>query len=183
MGAPCVHAHPTSKRVGPSGRTRCELSGDACSSVLLPNPARHNPLFLPNHLNFPLSHPLQAYVDLLRQVGLAARRSDGAAPGLLRADIPAVIRAVGKQLRSKSAKTKARGLWGAGGCVAGMPCGARCLVRGASGRGQRGGATLRLPAGMPRAPAPASTATLVTPCPSPTGGRVPRAAGAGGGGP
>ncbi|PRW59351.1 cullin-associated NEDD8-dissociated 1 isoform B [Chlorella sorokiniana] len=48
----------------------------------------------------------QAYVDLLRQVGLAARRSDGAAPGLLRADIPAVIRAVSKQLRSKSAKTK-----------------------------------------------------------------------------
>jgi hypothetical protein len=45
-------------------------------------------------------------VDLLRQVGLAARRSDGAAPGLLRADIPAVIRAVSKQLRSKSAKTK-----------------------------------------------------------------------------
>lgn len=48
----------------------------------------------------------QAYVDLLRQVGLAARRSDGAAPGLLGADIPAVIRAVAKQLRSKSAKTK-----------------------------------------------------------------------------
>ncbi|PSC76088.1 cullin-associated NEDD8-dissociated 1 isoform B [Micractinium conductrix] len=48
----------------------------------------------------------QAYVDLLRQVGLAARRSDGAATGLLRADIPAVMRAVAKQLRHKSAKTK-----------------------------------------------------------------------------
>lgn len=59
----------------------------------------------------------QAYVDLLRQVGLAARRSDGAAPGLLGADIPAVIRAVAKQLRSKSAKTKARGGWGDAGVV------------------------------------------------------------------
>ncbi|EFN57516.1 hypothetical protein CHLNCDRAFT_57288, partial [Chlorella variabilis] len=45
----------------------------------------------------------QAYVDLLRQVGLAARRSDGAATGLLRADIPAVMRAVSRQLRHKSA--------------------------------------------------------------------------------
>ncbi|KAL4425586.1 hypothetical protein ABPG75_009602 [Micractinium tetrahymenae] len=48
----------------------------------------------------------QAYADLLRQVGLAARRSDGAATGLLRADIPAVMRAVAKQLKHKSAKTK-----------------------------------------------------------------------------
>lgn len=48
----------------------------------------------------------QAYVDLLRQVGLAARRSDGAASGLLRSDIPSVMRAVAKQLKHKSAKTK-----------------------------------------------------------------------------
>ena len=53
-------------------------------------------------------------MDLLRQVGLAARRSDGDAPGLLRADIPAVIRAVAKQLRSRSAKTKARSILGGG---------------------------------------------------------------------
>lgn len=52
--------------------------------------------------------PPQAYVDLLRQVGLAARRSDGAATGLLRADIPAVMRAVARQLKHKSAKTKVR---------------------------------------------------------------------------
>ncbi|KAI3438733.1 hypothetical protein D9Q98_001153 [Chlorella vulgaris] len=48
----------------------------------------------------------QAYVDLLRQVGLAARRSDGAATGLLRADIPLVMRAVARQLKHKSAKTR-----------------------------------------------------------------------------
>lgn len=48
----------------------------------------------------------QAYVDLLRQVGLAARRSDGATTGLLRADIPSVMRAVARQLKHKSAKTK-----------------------------------------------------------------------------
>ena len=73
----------------------------------------------------PVRHPPsppQAYVDLLRQVGLAARRSDGSAPSLLRADIPGVMRAVAKQLRHKSAKTKAStgGVGGVGdwGCVA-----------------------------------------------------------------
>ena len=60
----------------------------------------------------------QAYVDLLRQVGLAARRSDGAATGLLRADIPAVMRAVAKQLRHKSAKTKVGGGEGGAGVAA-----------------------------------------------------------------
>jgi hypothetical protein len=55
---------------------------------------------------------VQAYVDLVRQVGLAARRSDGAATGLLRADVPAVMRAVARQLKHKSAKTKVRhGAW------------------------------------------------------------------------
>jgi hypothetical protein len=62
---------------------------------------------------------LQAYVDLLRQVGLAARRSDGAASGLLGADIPAVMRAVSKQLKHKSAKTKVGGRHGGSGVTVG----------------------------------------------------------------
>ncbi len=52
----------------------------------------------------------QAYNDLTRAVGAAARRGDAAAQAALDADIPSVLRALAKQLRGKSTKTKSLAL-------------------------------------------------------------------------
>jgi cullin-associated NEDD8-dissociated protein 1 len=52
----------------------------------------------------------QSYNDLTRAVGAAARRGDAAAQAALGADIPSVLRALAKQLRGKSTKTKSLAL-------------------------------------------------------------------------
>lgn len=52
----------------------------------------------------------QSYNDLTRAVGAAARRGDAAAQAALDADVPSVLRALAKQLRGKSTKTKSLAL-------------------------------------------------------------------------
>jgi cullin-associated NEDD8-dissociated protein 1 len=52
----------------------------------------------------------QSYNDLIRAVGAAARRGDAAGQAALDADIPSVLKALAKQLRGKSTKTKSLAL-------------------------------------------------------------------------
>ena len=52
----------------------------------------------------------QSYNDLTRAIGAAARRGDAAAQAALDADIPSVLRALAKQLRGRSTKTKSLAL-------------------------------------------------------------------------